>query len=60
MNQGGWHLSNLDEALKGDDKALMKRHLYVGISRATSHLYAIFNEVEGNEELLEYFSETDY
>ena len=51
---------DLDEALKGDDTQLMKRHLYVGISRATSHLYAIFNEEEGNEELLEYFSGTDY
>lgn len=50
---------DLDEALKGDDKELMKRHLYVGISRATSHLYAIFNEEDGNEELLEYFSESD-
>jgi hypothetical protein len=47
---------DLDEALKGDDKAMMRRHLYVGISRATSHLYAIFNNEEGNEDLLEYFS----
>ena len=50
---------DLDEALKGNDKALMRRHLYVGISRATSHLYAIFNQENGNEELLEYFSEYD-
>ena len=48
---------DLDEALKGDDKQLMKRHLYVGISRATSHLYAIFDKEEGNEELLDYFSD---
>lgn len=48
---------DLDEALKGDDKQLMKRHLYVGISRATSHLYALFNKEDGNEELLEYFTE---
>lgn len=47
---------DLDEALKGDDKDLMKRHLYVGISRATSHLAAIFNEEENNEELFEYFT----
>ena len=51
---------DLDEALKGNDKALMRRHLYVGISRATSHLYAIFNNEEGNEELLEYFPQIDY
>ena len=48
---------DLDEALKGNDKQLMKRHLYVGISRATSHLYAIFDKEEGNEELLDYFSD---
>ncbi|MBQ7141840.1 MAG: hypothetical protein IJR84_02095 [Bacteroidaceae bacterium] len=47
---------DLDEALKGEDKELMKRHLYVGISRASSHLAAIFNQEEGNEELLGYFA----
>ncbi len=47
---------DLDEALKGEDKELMKRHLYVGISRASSHLAAIFNKEEGNEELLHYFA----
>lgn len=48
---------DLDEAVKGDDKELMKRHLYVGISRASSHLAAIFNKEEGNEELLSYFAQ---
>ena len=47
---------DLDEALKGEDKEMMKRHLYVGISRASSHLAAIFNSKEGNEELLNYFA----
>lgn len=47
---------DLDEALKGEDKELMKRHLYVGISRASSHLAAIFNSKEGNGELLGYFA----
>lgn len=47
---------DLDEALKGDDKQLMQRHLYVGISRAASHLAAIFKTEEGNEELFNYFS----
>lgn len=47
---------DLDEALKGEDKDLMTRHLYVGISRASSHLAAIFNKEEGNEELLDYFA----
>jgi hypothetical protein len=48
---------DLDKALIGDDKELMKRHLYVGISRASSHLAAIFNQIEGNEELLDYFTD---
>lgn len=47
---------DLDEALKGEDKELMQRHLYVGISRASSHLAAILNSKEGNEELLNYFA----
>lgn len=47
---------DLDKALIGDDKELMKRHLYVGISRASSHLAAIFNQEEGNEELFKYFT----
>lgn len=28
---------DLDEALQGDDKELMNRYLYVGISRVTGH-----------------------
>lgn len=48
---------DLDKAMKGGDKELMKRHLYVGISRASSHLAAILNQEDGNEELLEYFTE---
>lgn len=48
---------DLDEALKDENKELMKRHLYVGISRASSHLAAIFNKEEGNEELLHYFAQ---
>lgn len=46
---------DLDEALKGDDKELMSRYLYVGISRATSHLAAILTENEGNENIIKYF-----
>lgn len=48
---------DLDKALQGRDTALMKRHLYVGISRATSHLAALFCKKEGNEEILSYFSQ---
>lgn len=46
---------DLDMALQGDDKELMNRYLYVGISRATSHLAAILTQAEGNENVLKYF-----
>lgn len=46
---------NLDEALSGHDSALMRRYLYVGISRATSHLCATFRNEKGNEGILKYF-----
>ena len=48
---------DLDKALKGNDKALVKRYLYVGISRASSHLAAIFSKKEGNEEFINYFTQ---
>ena len=51
-------LYDLDEALQGDDKELMNRYLYVGISRATSHLAAILTQAEGNENVLSYFDQT--
>lgn len=46
---------DLDESLQGDDKELMNRYLYVGISRATSHLAATFTRTAGNENVLRYF-----
>lgn len=46
---------DLDKALQGDDREMMSRYLYVGISRATSHLAAILNRREGNENILKYF-----
>ena len=46
---------DLDDALLGDDKELMNRYLYVGISRATSHLAATLTHKEGNEAVLRYF-----
>ena len=49
---------DLDEALQGDDKELMNRYLYVGISRATSHLAATLNTEKGNEDILKYFNRT--
>lgn len=49
---------DLDEALQGDDKELMNRYLYVGISRATSHFAATLNTEKGNEDILKYFNRT--
>ena len=56
---------DLDEALQGDDKELMNRYLYVGISRVTghwqltsSHLTATLNTEKGNEDILKYFNRT--
>jgi len=46
---------NIDKAIAQDNSGLMKRHLYVGISRAASHLAATFCEEEGNEGVLKYF-----
>ena len=46
---------NLDNALQGDDREMMIRYLYVGISRATSHLAATLSGEEGNEDILKYF-----
>ncbi len=48
---------NIDLAIKGNDTHLMRRHLYVGISRASSFLAATFSKEEGNEEILKYFSQ---
>lgn len=46
---------NIDTAISQDNSGLMRRHLYVGISRAASHLAATFNKSEGNEDVLKYF-----
>lgn len=46
---------NIDTALTGEQIELMRRYLYVGISRATSHLAATFTSNEGNEDILKYF-----
>lgn len=46
---------DLDKSLQGDDREMMSRYLYVGISRATSHLAAILSRRDGNENILKYF-----
>lgn len=49
---------NIDKATGSHSIQLMRRHLYVGISRASSFLAATFCLKEGNEEVLKYFSDT--
>ena len=49
---------NLDEALHGRKHGLMKKYLYVGLSRATTHLAATFTKEDGNEDVLKYFDRT--
>ena len=46
---------DIDEALAGQSIDMMRRYLYVGISRASSHLAATFTKREGNEEIIKYF-----
>lgn len=46
---------DLDKSLQGDDREMMSRYLYVGISRATSHLAAILSRRADNESILKYF-----
>lgn len=49
---------DIDEALAGQSKEMMRRYLYVGISRAVSHLAATFTQREGNEDIIKYFDQT--
>ena len=49
---------DIDKALEGQTKKMMRRYLYVGVSRATSHLAATFTQEEGNEEIIKYFDRT--
>lgn len=47
---------NIDKAMNDrDSEKFMRRYLYVGISRATSHLAATFNKMKGNENIIKYF-----
>lgn len=43
---------DIDNALKGQSMEMMRRYLYVGISRAASHLAATFTKEEGNEDII--------
>lgn len=46
---------DIDTALAGQSHKMLKRYLYVGVSRATSHLAVTFNQEEGNEDIIKYF-----
>lgn len=47
---------DIDTAIAGSNIKLMRRYLYVGISRAISHLYATMTS-DGDEDLKKYFKE---
>lgn len=46
---------DIDQALVNCSQEIMRRYLYVGISRATTHLAATFTEEDGNEDVISYF-----
>lgn len=46
---------NLDEALHGRSTGLMKKYLYVGLSRATTHLAATFCNPDDSSDVIRYF-----
>ncbi len=50
---------NLDEALYGRATSLMKKYLYVGLSRATTHLAATFCNPDDARDVLKYFETKD-
>jgi DNA helicase IV len=46
---------DIDKALKDCSLDIMRRYLYVGVSRATTHLAATFTQEEGNKDIIKYF-----
>lgn len=46
---------DIDKAITGHSSELMRRYLYVGVSRATSHLAATMCSEEGEEGIVKYF-----
>ena len=48
---------DIDTALESHSEKIMRRYLYVGVSRATSHLAATMTTDEGNESIIKYFDQ---
>lgn len=46
---------DIDTAIQNQSNDLMRRNLYVGVSRAASHLAATMTTKEGNETVIKYF-----
>ena len=46
---------DIDTAIENHSEKIMRRYLYVGVSRATSHLAATMTTDEGNESIIKYF-----
>ena len=46
---------DIDTAIQGKSNELMRRNLYVGVSRAASHLAATMTTADGNESIIKYF-----
>ena len=46
---------DIDAALAGQSHKMLRRYLYVGVSRATSHLAVTFTAEKGNEDIIKYF-----
>lgn len=46
---------DIDKAIIGHSAELMRRFLYVGVSRATSHLAATMCSADGEESIIKYF-----
>lgn len=48
---------DIDTAIENHSEKIMRRYLYVGVSRATSHLAATMTTSEGNETIIKYFDQ---
>lgn len=46
---------DIDRAISKHSEKIMRRHFYVGVSRATSHLAATMSSTDGNESIEKYF-----